>query len=348
MRLLVTQILMRALIAALGALMLVTVIPDAGAQAPAEGGVTVILQGTESPERIRRTVEALTRAGTNVVVRLADPEAAPIRPLVAGPDLPPRESDGIVEVFSHGLSIGNLGLTRIASAFSDWATKWAAVPSISTASALALVALILGVAVVAAAAVHRLADRMMPGASPAAPTGRLSTRLGIALRRGAKDLLAILAGAMVARAAIPILLPEQDLVRSLAEVLAQGVIVVAVYALAGRFLLASDDHGSRVLPLPRAAHHFQMFLTYAVLGQITIAGVSLAALVASDRLAVAGYFYVAGNIVGLFKMWWFWEGRRDFRDLVLAASPDPAKPGQLRRVLAVVAPWFLIITNALI
>ncbi len=348
MRLLVTRIPMRTLIAALGVAVLVTAVPRAGAQTPAEGGVTVILQGTESPERIRRTVEALTRSGTNVVVRLADPETAPIRPLVAGPDLPPRESDGIVEVFSHGLSIGNLGLTRITSAFSDWATKWTAVPNISTAGALALVALILGVAVAAAAAVHRLADRMMPGASPSAPTGRLSARLGIALRRGAKDLLAILAGAMAARAATMILLPQQDLVRSLAEVLAQGVIVVAVYALAGRFLLARDDHGSRVLPLPRAAHHFQMFLTYAVLGQITIAGVSLAALVASDRLAVAGYFYVAGNIVGLFKMWWFWEGRRDFRDLVLAASPDPAKPGQLRRVLAVTTPWFLIITNALI
>jgi small-conductance mechanosensitive channel len=342
--------LSRGLIAALGAIGLVLAMAPSGrAQAPAQPPVILTLTGEEAPDTVRRMVEALSREGRQVEIRISGTAPAkagtaaskPEPKAIAAAETAETTIDALVDHIVEGIDYGTASVPRIGELGQDWERAWLANRNGTTGpSASARIGLIILLALAVAGA-FRLASaswfrrRMQPASETF--TARLVASSWGLLQDGATILLAL----MLARLCRNLWLPEADLASIALTTLANGAAIGAVYAAVGRFLLAPGADQRRLMPMPRAERHFRLLLVYAVVTPVIIVVLLLAGRVGSGPHPLAGLLLLSGLVALLFKLWWFHDMRRDLAALILGGSDSP---GPWRRLIALAAPWFYMAT----
>ncbi len=340
----------RGLIAALGALGLVLAMAPSGrAQSPAQPPVILTLTGQEAPDTVSRMVEALSREGRQVEIRIAGTAPAkagtaaskPEPKAVAAAETAETTIDALVDHIVEGIDYGTASVPRIGELGQDWERAWLANRNGTTGpSASTRIGLIILMALAVAGA-FRLASaswfrrRMQPASETF--TARLVASSWGLLQDGATILLAL----MLARLCRNLWLPEADLASIALTTLANGAAIGAVYAAVGRFLLAPGADQRRLMPMPRAERHFKLLLVYAVVTPVIIVVLLLAGRVGSGPHPLAGLLLLSGLVALLFKLWWFHDMRRDLAALILGGSDSP---GPWRRLIALAAPWFYMAT----
>lgn len=340
----------RGLIAALGALGLVLAMAPSGrAQSPAQPPVILTLTGQEAPDTVSRMVEALSREGRQVEIRIAGTAPAkagtaaskPEPKAVAAAETAETTIDALVDHIVEGIDYGTASVPRIGELGQDWERAWLANRNGTTGpSASTRIGLIILLALAVAGA-FRMASaswfrrRMQPASETF--TARLVASSWGLLQDGATILLAL----MLARLCRNLWLPEADLASIALTTLANGAAIGAVYAAVGRFLLAPGADQRRLMPMPRAERHFKLLLVYAVVTPVIIVVLLLAGRVGSGPHPLAGLLLLSGLVALLFKLWWFHDMRRDLAALILGGSDSP---GPWRRLIALAAPWFYMAT----
>ncbi len=340
----------RGLIAALGALGLVLAMaPPGRAQSPAQPPVILTLTGEEAPDTVRRMVEALSREGRQVEIRIAGTAPAkagtaaskPEPKAIAAAETAETTIDALVDHIVEGIDYGTASVPRIGELGQDWERAWLANRNGTTGpSASTRIGLIILLALAVAGA-FRVASaswfrrRMQPASETF--TARLVASSWGLLQDGATILLAL----MLARLCRNLWLPEADLASIALTTLANGAAIGAVYAAVGRFLLAPGADQRRLMPMPRAERHFKLLLVYAVVTPVIIVVLLLAGRVGSGPHPLAGLLLLSGLVALLFKLWWFHDMRRDLAALILGGSDSP---GPWRRLIALAAPWFYMAT----
>ncbi len=340
----------RGLIAALGALGLVlAMVPSGRAQSPAQPPVILTLTGQEAPDTVSRMVEALSREGRQVEIRIAGTAPAkagtaaskPEPKAIAAAETAETTIDALVDHIVEGIDYGTASVPRIGELGQDWERAWLANRNGTTGpSASTRIGLIILLAL-AVAGTFRVASaswfrrRMQPASETF--TARLVASSWGLLQDGATILLAL----MLARLCRNLWLPEADLASIALTTLANGAAIGAVYAAVGRFLLAPGADQRRLMPMPRAERHFKLLLVYAVVTPVIIVVLLLAGRVGSGPHPLAGLLLLSGLVALLFKLWWFHDMRRDLAALILGGSDSP---GPWRRLIALAAPWFYMAT----
>ncbi|WP_324134094.1 mechanosensitive ion channel family protein [Bosea sp. (in: a-proteobacteria)] len=340
----------RGLIAALGALGLVLAMAPSGrAQSPAQPPVILTLTGQEAPDTVSRMVEALSREGRQVEIRIAGTAPAkagtaaskPEPKAVAAAETAETTIDALVDHIVEGIDYGTASVPHIGELGQDWERAWLANRNGTTGpSASTRIGLIILLAL-AVAGTFRVASaswfrrRMQPASETF--TARLVASSWGLLQDGATILLAL----MLARLCRNLWLPEADLASIALTTLANGAAIGAVYAAVGRFLLAPGADQRRLMPMPRAERHFKLLLVYAVVTPVIIVVLLLAGRVGSGPHPLAGLLLLSGLVALLFKLWWFHDMRRDLAALILGGSDSP---GPWRRLIALAAPWFYMAT----
>jgi small-conductance mechanosensitive channel len=340
----------RGLIAAVGALGLVLAMAPSGrAQSPAQPPVVLTLTGQEAPDTVSRMVEALSREGRQVEIRIAGTAPAkagtaaskPEPKAIAAAETAETTIDALVDHIVEGIDYGTASVPRIGELGQDWERAWLANRNGTTGpSASTRIGLIILLAL-AVAGTFRVASaswfrrRMQPASETF--TARLVASSWGLLQDGATILLAL----MLARLCRNLWLPEADLASIALTTLANGAAIGAVYAAVGRFLLAPGADQRRLMPMPRAERHFRLLLVYAVVTPVIIVVLLLAGRVGSGPHPLAGLLLLSGLVALLFKLWWFHDMRRDLAALILGGSDSP---GPWRRLIALAAPWFYMAT----
>jgi small-conductance mechanosensitive channel len=317
--------------------------------APAEP-LTLTLRGDESPETVRKLVDALSVGGRRVEIRIgggpaeALPPAAPAGKPAHAPAPSPASSavetadsqaEALLDYFVSGLDYGRAAIPSVRFLPADWERSWSLNRNASpTARLFASLALALGIALLFRFATARwFAARMRPRAE------YFSARL-IASGFGLlQDLLTIGLGLVVARLAGSYWLPADDLAAHALHGITNGTAVGAAYIGIGRCLLAPGEPERRLMPLPRAERHFRLLCVYAVIVPVFIVAALLAHRVSGGPEPVAGLVTLSGFVLAAYKIWWFVDARHDLTALVLSGS---AEPGPGRRLLAQAMPWIYV------
>jgi small-conductance mechanosensitive channel len=347
----------RGLIAAVGAWGLVlAAAPPSGAQSPAQPPVVLTLTGEEAPETVNRMVEALSREGRQVEIRIggapgaANPAAAPSKPQPPSKgetqtDTAALSSTAQVEAFVdhlvEGVDYGVASVPRIGDLANDWRRAWQARRNGLTAlSAEMRLALILALALAAAGLFRRasagfFAARMRPQGPEFTPR-LIASSWGLL-----QDVATVALALVIARLARNAWLPEPDIAAATLTTVANGAAIGALHLAVGRFLLSPGVPERRIMPLPRAERHFGFLVFYSVVTPLIIVALLLAGRVGSGPQPLAGLLMVTGLIGVAFKLWWFHDMRGDLAVLILKGSPDP---GPWRRLIARSAPWFYMAT----
>lgn len=332
--------------AALGCLLLLISQIGYAATAMAQEPVTIVLQGDEKPEVIARTIEALTRDGKAVTVRLAPAT---------------KTADGMgsqVDTFLDRLAVfgdqfvaayheGNADLPKIAGLPGNLAERWATnLNGREGPSALMRLFLVIGLAGLVAFGTHGATRSTL--AQRCEPEGHLLVqRFKAATFVAVRDVLTIVVFWLVAKLAANILLPQLDPSARLTGIITSAIVTVGAYFAVGRLVLAPGHAERRLLPLPRAERHFRLLVTYAVFGQCALVIAAVAGNVASDKGAASGLFAVVVTVLAIYKIWWFWDMRHDVAALILASSAQNIAPHPARAFLAHAVPW-LYISSALV
>src|SRR5262249_21371678 len=84
------------------------------------------------------------------------------------------------------------------------------------------------------------------------------------------------------------------------------------------------------------------------LGTMTLSLIAVGDAAASPGDQSAGLFLVLSTLLVAFKIWWFWDARRDIAQVILSGAPEGQPSRALRRLLAVSTPWFLILSTILL
>lgn len=324
------------------------------AQAQAESPVVLNLRGDETPETIRKMVDAL--AGRPVEIRVGGNAAAPAAPGVAAaadkPAPPPRsmaEEEGIqgqfnalVDGFVEGVEYSGTAIPDVVRLPEDWERAWEKNQNGRTGlTAGWRIALIACLALAVAFAFRMTTASWF--ARRREPVGPEFTPRLIAASWGLlEDVLTIMLALATARFARNAWLPESDLAMSALTTGANGAAIGALYIATARFLLAPGRPERRLMPLPRAERHFRLLVCYALVTPVIVTSILLAQQVSSGPLPVTGLIALTGTAVTLFKLWWFHDMRHDLAALILAASPAP---GTWRRLVAAGSAWFYIVTS---
>ena len=333
------------------------VLPPAGQTAAREAKtasgseVTLVINGGEDPEALARTLDILKRSGKNVILRIGDKnaETGPEVKAKEKPPLPEAADPGdnlfmrSVALFTTGFDEGNRQVPAITRIPAQWAANWGHNRNGSQGvSASFLIFTVVALSLAVAGALRWLmAGWARRHGLPR--DARISRRFYAASAILACDLAAILGFAAMGRYASPVLLPEPDLARKLADGIGWVIIALLLYAAAGRFLLAPHDSIRRLLPMPHAKHQFWMLVLYGTLGPAVVISIGLAGAAGGDSDAVTGWATLVAAVITLYKVFWFWTGRRDIAGLVMAgAQHDGGRSRPLHRLLALGAPWLLI------
>ena len=267
------------------------------AQAGDKDSIVVILRPGLEKGQIETTLDAARGTGRPVTVRWED--SAPVAS--SAPAAVRRH--GFWDAFEDGLAPHLQGLMRLPDLPRTVAAAWA---RDANAAALPLLAAMLAIAALFAFGVHRWLHAVIPRSTdlPADAVGRLR----ISAFRLLVDLAALGAFGLGGWLSVRWLLPAPDMAHALGMRLIRYGSTVALFWIAGRFLLAPPDPENRLLPLPNAAWHFRMLATYGVLGAIVEFAASLARQAGSDPAAIEGWFLLGGTIITVFKIAWFWGG----------------------------------------
>lgn len=316
------------------------------AQAQPDAPVTLTLRGDESPEAIRKLVDALATGGRKVEIRLAGTDAAaPASPTAtAAPAAPPASAASTAETrieelwdhFVDGFDHGNAAIPHVVDLPSEWERGWARNRNGVTGPSAGL-RILAGVAIaLAGALLFRVltagwfARRMQP-AGP-----EFTARLAASAYGLLQDLACIALALALARLARIFWLPDPDLAMTTFATATNGAAIGAAYIAVGRFLVAPGAPERRLLPLPRAERHFSILMIYAIATPIIVTSALLFQEVA-NRQAVAGLVAITSIAITLFKVWWFYDARHDLRALVLRYEPVPS---HALRLVAAITPWF--------
>ena len=332
----------------------------AQAQKTEAPGVTILLDGGEIPESMRRTVEELSKSGANVTIRTAPPadaaksaqdKAAPGKAAKpSAPDQLAEEASSTLdhawEMFTEGFARGNAAVPAIASLPADFSKAWSANRNGGAGlNAHLRIILALASALLAGWLTRRLAAPWLTRFGPALQPGMaFSQRLHASLVRLGADVLALAVFSVASAFLVGALLPEPDIAQTTARLLSQSLFVTGLYLLAGRLLLAPGEPQIRLLALPRADRHYRILLVYGFIGAFTITSIGLTTLVASDPRAAAGWFTVWGLLLMMLKLWWFWDARHDIHQLILSGAVNPEAVSPARRLAASLAPFILMAT----
>ncbi|HEV7324590.1 MAG TPA: mechanosensitive ion channel family protein [Bosea sp. (in: a-proteobacteria)] len=328
--------------------------PVAAQQAAAENSAVLTLRGDETPETVRKLVDALSAGGRRVEVRIAGkdepttvaaPTAPATAPAAAGVAPPaskaktPTEDETPVEVFwDHfvdGAAEGLGAVPRLRQLPDAWNRAWAQNRN-GASGVSAGWRLFLGLALAFfVAGLYRLvtaawfARRLRPQGPEFTPR-LIASSWGLL-----QDLATLGLWLAVLHAVRVVWLPEPDLAHMVLRTIANGLVIGAAYLILGRFLLAPGAPERRVMPLPRAERAFKFLIFFGILTPVVLtATVSIQH--ATGPAAVVGLFALVGIASTLFKVWWFIDARHDLAALILHSAHEP---GTFRRVIAHTAGW---------
>ncbi len=338
----------------LGAFLLANLGGAAPSLAQDQAPVVLNLRGDETPETIRKMVDAL--AGRPVEIRVGGTAVAPApaatpatAPTAKGKSAAPTprsmadeegmqdQLNALVDTFVEGVTYSGASVPSVTQLPGDWEHGWERNlngRSGLTAGWRIFVIVCLGLAVAFAfriASARWFARRREPAGPEFTP------RLVAASWGLLQDFLTIVLALAVARFARNAWLPENDLAMSALTTGANGAAIGALYIAVARFLLQPGRPDRRIMPLPRAERHFSLLVGYALATSVTVTGILLAQHAGSGPRPLTGLIAVTGSVITLFKVWWFHDMRRDLAALVLSGSPSP---GPLRRLVAAGAAWF--------
>ncbi|RDJ21330.1 mechanosensitive ion channel family protein [Bosea caraganae] len=351
------------ILAVLAAFLSLSAPSGALAQAKVEPPVTLVLRGDETPETLKRMLDALQASGRTVTVRIAGPgetpsvaapatpgavQAAPAQaahaPAAAEPTAGSR-LETFWDDFTSGFDSGNDAIPAATTLPEDWRRAWGenrnGATGLSATSRLLL-------CFAAAVCVGLLFRRLSAGGfarhlEPAGPA--FTPRLVASLYGLLQDALMVALALGTLRLCSSFLLPEPDLAARTLRTAGNGAAISAAYMVLGRFLLSPGAPQRRLLPLPRAERHFKLLVLYALAGPFVITSAMIADTVARDRAAVTGFFAATGIAITIFKVWWFFDARHDLKALVLRYSDNP---GTMLRIVAALTPWLYIAISILI
>ncbi|WP_377848478.1 mechanosensitive ion channel family protein [Bosea sp. UC22_33] len=340
--------------------------PVTTAMAEDQSSVVLNLRGDETPETIRRMVDALSAPGRQVEIRVggtaaaAPAPAAPAEPATKtkavaaqpAPALSMAEEEGfqaevnaLVDRFIDGVEYGGTSIPAISELPDNWGRVW--LRNLNgregpTAGwrVFGIVCLALAVALVFRLASARWFARKMQPAGPEFTPRLVASSWGLL-----QDVATILLALAVARIARNAWLPENDLANIALTTGANGAAIGALYIAVGRFLTAPGAPDRRIMPLPRAEVHFRRLVVYAILTPLIVSGILLAHHVSAGPRPVTGLIALTGLLITLFKIWWFHDARHDLAALVLSGSVEP---GPIRRLIATGTAWFYIATTVLL
>ena len=308
--------------------------------------VTLTLRGDETPETVRKLVDTLSVGGRKVEVRLLAPDAAApgaaTTPPAAAAVIPPAADSRIEQLWDHfvdGFDQGNAAVPNVVDLPSDWKRSWAANRNGATGLSAGWRILAGVLVAVAGALLFRFATagwfaRRLRPSGPEFTARLVSSAYGLV-----QDLACIALALTLANLARILWLSDPDLAMTTFRTAANGAAIGAVYIAAGRFLVAPGASERRVLPLPRAERHFSILTAYAIATPIIVTSTLLIQDVATSRQALAGLVAISSLAITLFKVWWFFDARRDLTALVLRYE---AVPGAGLRLVAAITPWFYI------
>ncbi|WNJ93489.1 mechanosensitive ion channel family protein [Bosea sp. 685] len=317
------------------------------AQAQGNANVTLTLRGDETPETVRKLVDALSTGGHKVEIRIAGKDqpiqAAPAAvasnaatpPASSSPDQGETRVEAFWDHFVDGLTQGVSAVPRLAALPDAWRSAWA--QNRNGASGLpAGWGIVAGLALaIAAAGLFRFATAGW-FARRLRPKGPEFTPRLIASSWGLfQDLMTLTVGLAALHAARMLWLPEPDLAATTLRVIANGVVIGAGHLTLGRFLLSPGVPERRIMPLRRADRHFGLLVFFGIASPILLT-TAVTGQHAAGPGPVAGLFTLGGIAVTLFKAWWFIDARHDLAALILESSHEPG-PG--RRMIAAGAGW---------
>lgn len=317
----------------------------AAQQAPAaKVPVTIIVDGTESPEALKKLIDRIAADDHPVSIGFAaKPSAA--AGSQTGKEVPSEE---VFDLFARGLGAGWDAIPRAPEYFSSFARWWNSSPESSGLFPYLFKLLAtLGISGVAGWLVLRLLRSVGPP-PPAAEPAPLEQKMRPALVHLSKDVAAamvliVVASFLAARIFDP-LAAEGKLTGQLVHVLP----LLAGYIIIGRFLLSPGEPRLRLFTLPRAEHHFRLLVGYAIVGAILLAiFVGLNGEIGSADIA-AGILITATTLVTIFRVWWFWHARQDIATVILSGAPPGTAPSVPRRAFAVAGPWLLAVSALLL
>lgn len=339
------------------------------AQTPAP--VILNLSGDETPETIRRMVDALSAPGRQVEIRVggvptpappaaAQPEptksgkaakpAKPAAPITPATSMADEESfqaevNALVDRFVDGVEYGGASVPLIAELPADWERSWqrnlnGRVGLPAGGRFFGIICLALAVALAFRFATSGWFARKRQPAGPEFTPRLVASSWGLL-----QDVATILLAIVAVRVARNAWLPEFDLAQVSLLTGANGAAIGALYIAVGRFLLSPGAPERRIMPLPRAERHFWLLVVYAIATPLVVTGILLAHHVSSSPRPVTGLIALTGFLVTLFKLWWFHHARYDLAALVLSGSPEP---GPVRRLIAAGTAWFYMAVSVVL
>lgn len=334
------------------------------AQAANDAPVTLVLRGDEDAATIKRMLDAIESGGRKVTLRIAGtgeavpaagppsantappPKPAQAQVAAAPPTMPPASRlDEFWDSFVAGVDYGNDAIPAAAVLPDDLSRAWKGNRNgVTGLSATGRLLLSLAAAV-AVALLFRWASRswFSRRLQPAGP--EFTPRLIASLYGLAQDVVTIGVAFGTVRLCGWLLLPEPDLAARTLRTVGNAAIIGAAYMIVGRFLIAPGAPERRLLPLPRAEHHFRLLIAYGIFAPVVVTTAMVGEWVAQDRVSVVGLFALTGLAITLFKLWWFYDARHDITALVLRYS---STPGPVLRLVAVLTPWFYMAVAVLI
>lgn len=332
------------------------------ARAETEAPVVLNLRGDETPETIRRMVDALS--GRPVEIRVGGvPAAAPppapaptakTKPAAAAPAPAismadeegfQAEASALVDRFVDGVEYSGASIPSVTELPADWERSWQRNLNGRDGPTagwriVGIVCLALAIAFAFRIATARWFARKRRPLGPEFTPRLIASSWGLL-----QDVATILLALAVARTARNAWLPADDLAMQALTTAANGAAIGALYIAVGRFLISPDAPERRIMPLPRAERHFRRLVVYSVLTPLIVTGILLANQVSSGPRPVTGLIALTGLAITLFKIWWFYDGRHDLAVLVLSGSSEP---GPIRRLIAAGTAWFYIATTVLL
>jgi small-conductance mechanosensitive channel len=331
-----------------------------------QSSVILNLKGDETPEAIRRMVDALSAPGRQVEIRVggtataAPAAAAPAEPAGKAKPAPAKpahvpsmadedgfqaEVDALIERFIAGVEYSGTSIPAISELPGNWGRAWLRNLNGREGPAagwriFGIICCALIVAFAFRIASARWFARKMQPAGPEFTPRLIAASWGLL-----QDVATVLLALAVARMARNAWLPESDLAHTAITTGANGAAIGALYIAVGRFLIAPGAPDRRIMPLPRAEVHFTRLVVYAILTPLIVSSILLAHHVSAGPRPVTGLIALTGLAITLFKVWWFYDARHDLAALVLSGSPEP---GPIRRLFATGTAWFYIGTTVLL